>query len=138
MIYDDFESILVPEYNGKQDPDESYTTKYQNHVGCSFGYILVSVNDQFSKPFKSYSGQDAVYKFITSMVKKSKYCSRVIKKYFNLELVMTKKDDENFESFAKEWLCGDTFVESDLKVRNHCHVTEKKVLHTNTVISTSV
>ena len=33
MIYADFESILIPENNGKQN---SYTNKYQNHVGCSF------------------------------------------------------------------------------------------------------
>ena len=30
MIYRDFESILGPEDNGKQNPDESYTNKYQN------------------------------------------------------------------------------------------------------------
>ena len=29
MIYADLESILVPEDNGKQDPNESYTNKYQ-------------------------------------------------------------------------------------------------------------
>ena len=29
MIYVDFESILVPENNGKQNPGESYTNKYQ-------------------------------------------------------------------------------------------------------------
>ena len=29
MIYVDFESILVPENNGKQNPGESYTIKYQ-------------------------------------------------------------------------------------------------------------
>ena len=29
MIYADFESILVPEENRKQNPDESYTNKYQ-------------------------------------------------------------------------------------------------------------
>ena len=28
MIYADFESILVQEYNGKQKPNESYTNKY--------------------------------------------------------------------------------------------------------------
>ena len=27
MIYVDFESILVPEDNGKQSPNESYTSK---------------------------------------------------------------------------------------------------------------
>ena len=29
MIYADLESILVPEDNGKQDPNESYTNKYE-------------------------------------------------------------------------------------------------------------
>ena len=38
MIYADFESILVPEANGKQNMNESYTNKYQKHVACSYGY----------------------------------------------------------------------------------------------------
>ena len=36
-----FESILVTEDNGKQNPNESYTNIYQKHVACSFGYKLV-------------------------------------------------------------------------------------------------
>ena len=38
MIYPDFESARVPEDNEKQNPNESYTTKYQKHIGCSYGY----------------------------------------------------------------------------------------------------
>ena len=34
MIYADFESILLPEGNGKQNPEEFYTNKYQKHVVC--------------------------------------------------------------------------------------------------------
>ena len=30
IIYAGFESILVPENNGKQNPNGSYTNKYQN------------------------------------------------------------------------------------------------------------
>ena len=60
MIYVDFASILVPEDNGKQNPNKSYTNKYQKHVACSYGYKLVCVDDKFSKPFKSYLGEDAV------------------------------------------------------------------------------
>ena len=52
MIYADFESILVPQDNGKQNPNESYTNKYHKHVACSYGYKLVCVDDKFSKPFK--------------------------------------------------------------------------------------
>ena len=69
MIYADFEIILVPENNGKQNTRQSDTNKYQNHVASSFGYKLVCVNDQLSKLFRSYLCKDAVYKFITNMVK---------------------------------------------------------------------
>ena len=39
-IQTDFESILVPEDNRKQNLNESYTNKYQKHVACSYGYKL--------------------------------------------------------------------------------------------------
>ena len=32
------------------------------------------------------------------MIKESKYCSDVMKKHFNKELVMTKEDNEAFEN----------------------------------------
>ena len=37
MTYADFESILVQEENGKQNPYESYTNKCQNNVASSYG-----------------------------------------------------------------------------------------------------
>ena len=37
MVYADFESILVPEDNVKQNPNDSYTCKYQKHVACNYG-----------------------------------------------------------------------------------------------------
>ena len=61
---------------------------------CSYGYKLVGVDDKFSRPFKSYLGKDAVYNLISSMIEESKYCSDVIKKHFNKELVMTKNTIE--------------------------------------------
>ena len=69
MIYADFGSILVPEDNGKQNPKESYTNKYQK----------VYDDDKFSKPFKSYLSEDAVDNFINSMIEESKYCSGMVK-----------------------------------------------------------
>ena len=39
----------------------------------------------------SYSDQDAVYNFINSMFKESKYLFEVTKTHFNKKLVMTKK-----------------------------------------------
>ena len=62
MIYTDFESILVLEVTGRQNPDESYTNRHQKHVACSFDYQLVCIDDKFSKPFKSCLGKDTIYK----------------------------------------------------------------------------
>ena len=62
IIYADFESILMPEDNGKQIPNVSYTNKYQNHVACSYGYKLVCVDDKFNK---SYNPNQAKMLFTT-------------------------------------------------------------------------
>ena len=61
MVYADFESILVPENNGKEKSDQSYMNKYQKHVGCSCGYKLV----RFSNLVKV---DDTVHNFIYSMI----------------------------------------------------------------------
>ena len=60
IFYVDFESILVSEDNRKQNPNGSYTNKYQKYVACSYGYKLVCDDDKLSKPFKSHLGEDVV------------------------------------------------------------------------------
>ena len=125
IIYADFESILVLENNGKQNPEESYTNKYQKHISCSYGNKLVCVNDKFRKPFKTYLEKHANYNFIFSLTEESKYCNEVMKKYFNKELAMTKDDTEDFKNFTKCWICDNDHINTDVKVRDHCHITEK-------------
>ena len=49
----------------------------------------------------------------------------MMEKHFNKELVINKVDDENFESTAKCWIRDNIFVEGDVKVRGHCHITGK-------------
>ena len=87
--------------------------------------LLICVSDKFRKSFKSYLGEYFVHKFIIWMVKESKYCSRVMKKYFYKELVMSKIDDEDFESFTKCWICDNTLVDNNVKIRGRCHITAK-------------
>ena len=53
IIYANFESILVPEGKGKQNRKESYKNKYQKHIPHCYGFKLVCVDDNFSKPFKT-------------------------------------------------------------------------------------
>ena len=79
IIYADLVCILVPEDNGKPNPEESYTNKYQKHIAYSYGYKLVWSDDKCMKPFKTYLGKDAVYNFMNAVIEESKYCSDVIK-----------------------------------------------------------
>ena len=115
----------MEENNRKQNPEESHTNKHKKHIACSYRCILLWLDDKFSKPFKTYLGKDALYNFINSMIEESKYCNEVMKKHFIKELVMTKEDNEDFKSPPKCWICDNDYVDTDVKVRDHCHITEK-------------
>ena len=99
----------MPEDKGKQNQSESYTNEYQKHVACSYGYNIVCVDNKFSKRFKSYLGENAVYNSINSMVEESKYCSDVMKKHFTNSCC----------------ICDNDCVIGDNKVRDHYPVTGK-------------
>ena len=48
MFCADFDSILVPEDNAKQSPEERYMSKFQKHGAWSYGYKLERIDDKFS------------------------------------------------------------------------------------------
>ena len=48
-----------------------------------------------------------------------------MKKHFNNELLMTKKNKEDFENSTKCWICDTAYFDGDVKVRDHCHITGK-------------
>ena len=45
-----------------------------------------------------------------------------LEKHFEKD-VMTKEDEESFESSTKCWICDNTFVKGVVKLRDPCHVT---------------
>ena len=59
------------------------------------------------------------------MIEESKYCSEVTKKHFNKELLITKEDNEDFENSTKCLMCDNDYVDNDVEVRDHCHITGK-------------
>ena len=95
-IYADFESVLkgVPSNNKN---NASYTEKYQTHIPCSFAYKVFSFDDTFSKPVVLYRGKNAVYRFIEAILEEMNYCKKIIKKYFNKNLVMSAEDADRFQ-----------------------------------------
>ena len=53
------------------------------------------------------------------------------KKHFDKELVITKKDIEDFENSTKCWIYDNDYVDSDIKVRDHSHIIGKFNLKIN-------
>ena len=48
-----------------------------------------------------------------------------MKKLFNKELAMTKENNKDFENSTKCWICDNNYIENNVKVRDHCHITRK-------------
>ena len=51
---------------------KSYTEKYQNHTGCSYGYKVVCCYDDnysYCKPVQIYLGEHSLKKFMREMIK---------------------------------------------------------------------
>ena len=104
---------------------ESYTDKYEKHIVCSYCYKLACIDDKFSRPFKKYLAEDAIYNVISSMTEESKYCNDIMKKHFSKELVIIKDGHEAFKNSAKCWIWNNYYVDNGVKVRDHCYITGK-------------
>ena len=129
-----FKQIPVPfkfyaDFGYNLDSAESYEgsclKKYEDDIPCSFAYKLLCVDDQFSKPIVAYRGENAAYRFIETILKEYEYCKKVMKKYFNKNLIMTEEEEENFQSGNTCWIFEKLIDDDGEKVRDHCHITGK-------------
>ena len=66
-----------------------------------------------------------MYKFMEAMLEEVKYCKKIMKKEFNKPLRMTKEDEEEFQKANKCHICNKKYTNEDIKVRDHCHITDK-------------
>ena len=39
--------------------------------------------------------------------------------------MMSKEDNKDFKNSTKCWICDNTYIDADVKVRTHCHITQK-------------
>ena len=53
------------------------------------------------------------------MVQKMKY------KHFNKDMILTKDDEQNFKNIDNCYICNEKYSAKDIRVRAHCHTTEK-------------
>ena len=60
LINADFEGILLPENNWKQNLNQPYTSKCKKDVTSGYDYELVYVDNKCSKLLKSHLGNDGI------------------------------------------------------------------------------
>ena len=103
----------------------SYTEKYQDLILYSSAYKALCVDNKFSKKAVLYTGKNAAYTFIESVLEEYYYCRKIIKKHFNKNLIMSAEDEEKFQLSNICWIRDKLFDVEDNKVRDHCHITGK-------------
>ena len=74
-----------------------YTKKYQDHIPCSFAYKVVCIDDRFIKQIVFYRGENAAYEFIKAIIKEYKYCTKVMNKHFNKNLITSEEKKHLFQ-----------------------------------------
>ena len=119
---------LQKKIDGCQPSDgKSYTTTYQSHQACGYGYKLVCRYDKrYSKPVEIYRGEDCIEKFIMKMLSEVEDCQRIVKEEFQKPLNMTVENERDFQNSTVCHICERKFNEdkpSKQKVRDHCHIT---------------
>ena len=102
-------------------PQSSYTKKYQKHVPIIFSYYIKCFYDNVFKPrLRSYTGEDAMQKFLEWLEEDIKIIANIPV----VDMIFEKEGAERFNKESKCWICEKEFNDdNDVKVRDHCHFT---------------
>ena len=126
VLYAVFEAITEKSDSCLPDSNKSYTEKYQQHTASSYGYKLVCCyDDKYTKPVKTYWGEDSVERFMKKVLKEEGYCRKIIRSKFNKPLVMSEEEEQMFKGTIECHICGEEYKDKGIRVRDHCHTTGK-------------
>ena len=125
VIFADFEAITEKVYGCQPDGVKSYTDKYQKHTICSYGYkVVCCYDDKFLKPVKIYRGEDSISYFILDMLSEVEYCQKIASE-FQKPPQMTDEEEELFKAAEEYHICGQKYLDTEVRIRDHCHITGK-------------
>ena len=138
VIYADFEAITEKIDTCQPSNQKSYTTTYQSHRACGFGYkglVVCHYDQSYSKPVEIYRGgkeegkEDVIERFIQKMFEEVRSCQSVMRENFNKPLKMTLENERDFQNSTSCYICGRKYKVGDgdenRPVRDHCHITGK-------------
>ena len=128
IIYADTESLIKPIESCEPNPQSSYTKKYQKHDPISFSYYIKCFDDNVFKPvLRSYTGEDAMQKFVEWLEKDVKEIANIPE----VDMIFGKEEATRYKKETKCWICKGEFDDTvdengykkNEKVRDHCHYT---------------
>ena len=121
VIYFDFESILEKVQHCEPEGTHSWTQDSERHVPCSFCIYTVSSDKRFYSPPICYFGEDAGEVFLDTILGEV----MKIRKFLNnkIKIEMTYEDNLEFAQANECHICQNPFRSSDVKVRDHDHLT---------------
>ena len=102
IIYADMESLLNPIQSCEPNLQSSYTKKYQNHQPVSYSYYVKCFDDNvFTREPKTYTGLDAMQKFVESLEKDVKEIANIPE----VDMIFGKEEAKRFNKETKCWIC---------------------------------
>ena len=118
VIYADFECLT--QRTGTITTKQLKTDKYQHHKPWGFMINVVNSIDGSSEPHL-YRGPDCMDVFVKTMVEVKDKIMEKMKE--NKEIIFNANNLRDFMTATKCFICGNDFVDGDVKVRDHCHFT---------------
>lgn len=120
VIYADFEGILQ-----KWSEKVGESTLYQKHIPMSVAYYLkCDYNDEISK-FKIFRGKECLKWFINELKDVGQKIDQILKFDVVQMIPLDENTEKLFQAADRCWICENTFSKTDIKVRDHCHLTGK-------------
>ena len=119
VLYADFESLLQPvdKASGKR------TVKYEEHVACSYAYLITSRIPGVEFPPRIYVGLDAAEHFLTSLQNDlNTLIMPIIER--NVEMIWDEDAQQRFDEATHCFICNEFLDrENSTPAKDHCHFT---------------
>ena len=125
VVYTDLESLLEKVSTCYNNPEESSTTKINKHTPSSYSIFTHCSFDKSKSKLNYYRCEDCMTKFCKDL---REHATKIINYEKKDMILLTKKEEENYNNQKVCYICKKEFDKSDkkhYKVRDHCHYTGK-------------
>ncbi|XP_043269138.1 uncharacterized protein [Venturia canescens] len=119
IVYADLECILK-----KTTAEDMDRNKYQHHQVFSVGYYVNCSYDESLSGYHTHRGEDCVQWFVRRLEQLAKQVATILYTIIPMN-ELTPQEWRKFRENKECHICEKSFVEYDVRVRDHCHLTGK-------------